>query len=261
MNAHEIILNMKNDKIIFKFDRCFHFETFKVLKIRNERSIFFRKIYFSSSTSSIKQSISINFQKYRIIQRRSFSFSFKIKFSFFIVENFENDEKLFLKNILNFSFRYAIEKIEKKYFFVKFSREKRRIKIIQNFQQFTFVEIFVRKSNLVKKFARRFSRRFKISIFVNENDEQNFDFDVFLNVVFIDVVVYQFLAESKERRKRIKTFSLIMKKLNEIIDNVKENLIKTKFDFDFDFKKVFKIIKTIVEKLKRKIFDFFKRLS
>ena len=52
-----------------------------------------------------------------------------------------------------------------------------------------------------------------------------------------------------------------MKKLNEIIDNVKKNLIKTKFDFDFDFKKIFKIMKTIVEKLKRKIFDFFKQFE
>ena len=124
MNVHEVILNMKNDKIIFKFDRCFHFETFKILKIKNERSILFRKIYFSSSTSSIKQSISINSQKYRIIQRKSFSFSLKIKLSFFIVENFENDEKLFFKNILNFNFRYVIEKIDKKYFFVKFSKKK-----------------------------------------------------------------------------------------------------------------------------------------
>ena len=128
MNVHEVILNMKNDKIIFKLDRCFHFETFKVLRTKNERSIFFRKIYFSSSTSSIKQSISINFQKYRIIQRRSFSFSFKIKFSFFIVENFENDEKFSFKNMLNFNSRYAIEKIDKKYSFVKFSRKKKRIK-------------------------------------------------------------------------------------------------------------------------------------
>ena len=46
-----------------------------------------------------------------------------------------------------------------------------------------------------------------------------------------------------------------MKKLNEIIDNVKKNLIKIKIDFDLNFKKIFKIMKTIVEKLKRKFFE------
>ena len=52
-----------------------------------------------------------------------------------------------------------------------------------------------------------------------------------------------------------------MKKLNEIIDNVKENLVKIDFNFNFDFKKVFKIMKTIVEKLKRKVFNFFKQFE
>ena len=52
-----------------------------------------------------------------------------------------------------------------------------------------------------------------------------------------------------------------MKKLNEIIDNVKKNLIQIEFDFDIDFKKVFKIMKAIVEQLKRKVFNFFKRFE
>ena len=52
-----------------------------------------------------------------------------------------------------------------------------------------------------------------------------------------------------------------MKKLNEIIDNVKENLIQTKFDLDMNSKKTFRIMKAIIEELKRKIFDFFKRFE
>ena len=105
MNAHEIILNMKNDKIIFKFDRCFHFEIFKILRIKNERSISFRKIYLFLSISSIKSSISISFQKYQIIQRRSTSTVFKIKSFSSIVENFENEKKLALKSTLKFNSR------------------------------------------------------------------------------------------------------------------------------------------------------------
>ena len=162
---------------------------------------------------------------------------------------------------MKFNFRYAIEKIDKKYFFVKLFKKKRRIKIIRNSQQFTFVKISIRRSNLIKKFIRRFNRRFKITIFENENYEQNFDFDAFLNVFFIDATIFQSLVEFREKEKKIKTFSLIMKKLDEIIDNVKKNFIQVEFDFDFDFKKIFKIIKTIVEKLKRKVFDFFKRFE
>ena len=247
MNVHEIILNMKNDKIIFKFDRCFHFEIFKTLRVRNERSISFKKIYFFSSISSIKFSISMSSQKYQIIQRRSTSTVSKIKFSFSIVENFENEKKFFLRSTLKFNSRYVIEKIDKKYSFVKFFKKERRIKVIRNFQQFTFVKIFIRKSNLVKKFIRRFNRRFKITIFENENYEQNFDFNVFLNVFFIDATIFQFLIESREKEKKVKTFSLIMKKLDEIIDHVKKKLIQVKFDFDIDFKKVLKIMKAIVE--------------
>ena len=203
----------------------------------------------------------MSFQKYQIIQKRSTSTVFKIKSFFSIVENFENEKKFSFKSTLKFNSRYVIEKIDQKYFLVKFSKKERSIKIIRNFQQFTFVKISIRKSNLIKKFIRRFNRRFKITIFENENYEQNFDFDAFLNVFFIDAIVFQSLIESKKKKKRIKTFSLIMKKLNEIIDNVKKNLIQIEFDFDIDFKKVFKIMKAIVEQLKRKVFNFFKRFE
>ena len=71
----------------------------------------------------------------------------------------------------------------------------------------------------------------------------------------------QSLVEFKEKEKRVKTFSLIMKKLDEIIDNVKENLTQVEFDFDIDFKKILKIMKAIVEELKRKVFDFLKRFE
>ena len=261
MNAHEVILNMKNDKFIFKFDRCFHFETFRILRVKNERSISSREIYLFSSISSIKFSISMSSQKYQIIQRRSNSTVSKIKSSFFIVENFENEKKLSLKSILKFNSRYVIEKIDKEYSLVKLFKKERRIKVIRDFQQFTFVKISIRRSNLVKKSIRRSSRRFKVTIFENENYEQNFDSDALLNVFFIDATIFQSLVEFREKEKKVKTFSLIMKKLDEIIDNVKENLIQVEFDLDIDFKKVFKIMKATVEKLKRKVFDFLKRFE
>ena len=123
------------------------------------------------------------------------------------------------------------------------------------------MKFFIRTSNLIKKLTRRSNRRFKITIFDIEKCEHDLDFDTFLNVFFIDAIVFQSLTESREKRKKVKTFSLIMKKLNEIIDNVKENLTSIEFDFDIDFKKVLKIMKAIIEKLKRKIFDFLKRFE
>ena len=52
-----------------------------------------------------------------------------------------------------------------------------------------------------------------------------------------------------------------MKKLDEIIDNVKKKLIKVETDSDLNFKKVLKIMKAVVEKLERKISDFLKRFE
>ena len=123
------------------------------------------------------------------------------------------------------------------------------------------MKISIRRSNLIKKFIRQSNRRFKITILENEDYEQNLDSDAFLNVFFIDATIFQSLIESREREKKVKTFSLIMKKLDEIIDNVKRNLIQIEFDFNIDFKKTLKIMKAIVEELKRKVFDFLKRFE
>ena len=261
MNAHEVILNMKNDKIIFKLDRCSHFESFKTLRVRNERSTPSREIYLLSSVSSIKTSISVSPQKYQIIQRRSTSTVFKIKSPSPTVENFEDEEESSLKSTLEPNSRYAIEEIDKEYPLVKLSKEERRIKAIRDFQQSTLVEISIRRPSLVKKSTRRSSRRPKVTTSENGDYEQDLDFDALLNVFFIDAAVFQFLAESRGKEKEVKTFSLIMKKLDEIIDNIKENLIQVEPDPDIDSKKTLKIMEATVEELKRKVPGFFKRFE
>ena len=73
------------------------------------------------------------------------------------------------------------------------------------------MKFFIRKSNLIKKFVRRFSRRFKITIFDNKKYKNDLNFDTFLNFFFIDAIVFQFLIEFKE--KKIKTFSFIMNRV------------------------------------------------
>lgn len=47
INVHEIILNMKNDKNIFKFDRCIYSKKIEKLKIKNERRSSIKNIYLS----------------------------------------------------------------------------------------------------------------------------------------------------------------------------------------------------------------------
>jgi hypothetical protein len=225
------MLNMQIDKIIFKSNRCIHSKIFKKLKTFFEQRHSSKKIYLSFFTSFEKFSISINFQKYTILQKRLSSKTIKIQSFRFTIEDYDEKNEFFSKIMLNSNFRYVIEKIDKEYFFVKFFKKKRRIKIIRKFQQFTFVKFFIRKSNLIQKLIRRFNRRFKITIFVNEKCEFDLNFDTFLNVFFIDAIAFQFLIEFKKKKK---TFSLMMKKLNKIIDNVKENLIQTKFDFDMN---------------------------
>ena len=261
MNAHEVILNMKNDKIIFKLDRCFHFEVFKTLKVKNERSIFSREIYLFSSISSIKISISMNSQKYQIIQRRSKSIASQIRSFFSIVENFENEKKFFIRNALDLNSRYVIEKIDKKYFFVKLFKKKRRIKVIRDFQQSTLMKTSIRRQSLIKKSISRSSKQSKFDVMKSDVMKSNTTFDESLNITFIEIVAFQFLVNIKSKRKKIKTFSLIMKQLNEIIDKTKKDLSKIEFDSDFDLKKILAIMKAIINELKRKISDFLKRFE
>ena len=92
------------------------------------------------------------------------SIAFQIKFFSFTVENFENKKNFFTRNTLDFNFRYVIEKIDKKYFLVKFSKKKRRIKIIRDFQQFTFMKISIRKQNLIKKSIHKSFKRSKSDV-------------------------------------------------------------------------------------------------
>ena len=267
MNKHEIVLNMINDECYFTSNHCDHVETFfllsrssisqKLFDLNKQSSKMFYLLFFERFLTS---SSFANVQKYQILQRRSISTSSRSNSFRSTIEN-SIEKQQSLKESLSSNFKYVIEKINKDYFSDKFFKKKRKLKIIREAQRSNLINVSVRRFDLIKKFIRRFNRRFKISIFENENDEQNFDSDTSLNVVFINAIAFQSLAEFRERKKKVKTFSLIMKKLNEIIDNVKKNLIKMKFDFDLDFKKIFKIMKAIVEELKRKIFDFLKRFE
>ena len=255
MNTHEVMLNMQTNKIIFKTDRCIHSKAFNSLRVSDKRRSFSRNIYLLPSTSSEKSSVSISFQKYKILQKRSSSMIAKIRSSRFTVENCENEEKFSLKIVLDHNFRYVIEEIDKEYSSIKLFKKKRRVKIIRDFQQFTFIEISIRRFDLTKKSTRRSSRSSKSHVI--ESDDMKFDIEKFMNIVFIEVAAFQFLADIKNKKKEIKTFSLNMKQLDEIIDKVRETLSKN----TFEFKKALAIMKATIEKLERKISEFLKRFE
>ena len=67
MNAHEIMLNMKYDRLIFKSSRCSHFEASIV------KSVVFTALKISVSASSTAEVF-----KYRVLKREAISYSFKL---------------------------------------------------------------------------------------------------------------------------------------------------------------------------------------
>ena len=263
MNKHKTIFNMINDECYFTSNHCDHVEASSLLN----RSIISQKLfksvntlYLSFSKRSLTFHFSISVQKYQILQRQSHSTSSRIISFRSTVEN-SNEKKQSMRKFLSTDSRYVIEEIDKKYSSKKLFKEERKIKIIREAQESNLINVSMRKSNIIKKSIRWSSKRFKIAVFKNEDDEQNFDFDASLNIAFIDAIAFQSLANFKDKKKEIKIFSLIMKRLDEIIDKIKEDLVKIELNFDFDLKKVSKIMKAIVEKLERKISDFLKRFE
>ena len=67
MNAHEVMLNMKYDKLIFKSSRCFHFKAFIV-----------KSVMFTALKISVSASFTVEVFKYRILKRKAISYSLKL---------------------------------------------------------------------------------------------------------------------------------------------------------------------------------------
>lgn len=65
---------------------------------------------------------------------------------------------------------------------------------------------FIRKFDLIKKFVYRFFQLLKITFVEIIDFEHDDDFEKFLNVIFIDVVVFQQLINFKNKKKKLKRF-------------------------------------------------------
>ena len=206
MNKHEIVFNMINDECYFTSNHCEHVEIFSLLN----RSIISQKLfnsintlYLSSSKRSLTSHFSMSVQKYQIFQRRLHSTFSRIISSRSTVEN-SNEEEQSMREFLNTDSRYVIEEINKKYSSKKLFKEERKMKIIREAQESNLINVSMRKSNIIKKFTRRSSKRFKVVVFENENDEQNLDFDASLNIAFIDATAFQSLANFKDKKKKLR---------------------------------------------------------
>ena len=67
MNVHEIMLNIKYDKLIFESGRCSHFKTFIV------KSVMLTVLKISVSTSP-----TVEVFKYQVLKKEAISYSFKL---------------------------------------------------------------------------------------------------------------------------------------------------------------------------------------
>ena len=208
MNKHEMIFNMINDECYFTSNHCDHVETFFLLsrsfvsqKLFNSNKQFNKTLYLSLFDRFLTSFSFVSVQKYQILQRRTVSTSFRLKSSRSIIEN-STKEKQSSEKSLNSDSKYVIEKIDKDYFSDKLIKKKQRAKIIREAQKSNLINVSIRKSNIIKKFIRRSSRRFRATVFENDDDEKNFDFDAFLNVAFIDATAFQFLTDSREKKKK-----------------------------------------------------------
>ena len=206
MNRHEVVLNMTSDECYFTSDHCDHVEASSLLNRFTISQKLFNSVstlYLSSSERSLTPHLSMSVQKYQILQRRSHSTSSRIISSRSAVENSDEKEQS-MKKFLSTDFRYVIEEIDKKYSSKKLFKEERKIKIIREAQESNLINVSMRKSNIIKKFTRRSSKRFKVVVFENENDEQNLDFDASLNIAFIDATAFQSLANFKDKKKKLR---------------------------------------------------------
>ena len=113
INKHKIIIDEKNDFIIFKINRYDHVR----FNFRSKFDKSFKKFWLSFSFKFQKTSFSTNFQKYQILQRKFFFSTIKLIFSRSIVKNFFDKKNEFRKNVLKIDVFWSL--ISKSNFFFR----------------------------------------------------------------------------------------------------------------------------------------------
>ena len=168
MNKHEMIFNITNDECYFISNHYDHVKIFFLLFC----SFIFQKLFNSNKQSNktfylfffqrfLTSFSSANLRKYQIFQKRSISTFSRVIFFRFTVKNSKKNEQS-IEKFLNSDFRYVIEEINKKYFSIKFFKEKRRVKIIREIQKSNLIIVSIKRcKTLLIEFVQRASRKCK----------------------------------------------------------------------------------------------------
>ena len=151
INKHKIIIDEKNNFIHFKFDRCDHARLTSRFKFN--KTMFSRKLWLSSSFKFKKTSSSINFQKYKILQRRKTFFVSKQTLSRSIVKN-SNEKKKSQKKIIAIDVFWSLISISK-LFFLTNTKKKTSLKSRKNFSS-SVVSLKLLSIKILKSFWHRF---------------------------------------------------------------------------------------------------------
>ena len=248
---------MKIDNLIFKRERYDHAKTLKKFK-RDELFDFSRVLYLSSSFKSQMLISQSNSQKYIIMQKRSTFSTSKTILSKSTMKNALEEKIETSRDILSLDASWVLMKVVEA---TSLSNEKiellkKKFKKLFKRDQWTTNIRKTQKSKVLLKFSRRHFfksfRRFKdvsfksfdSKILKKHHDENN----QFLNVVMIDVVVFHKLI-NKKNKKKFQMFFMTMQQIDE-------SLTKARNETLYDFLKLNALLFLIIEKIKRKCFDF-----
>ena len=140
--------------------------------------------------------------------------------------------------------------------FKKFKNTNKITNAIIKTRSTTLIAKSIKRSSNRKKIARKKINNFKNVSFINFEISKKNLFEKFLNIVFINVAIFQNLYNSRKRKNDYKIFSLFMKKNFEILKSS-----KTTRNDNLKNLKIHIVIEIITKILKQKIFKFFHKFK
>ena len=201
-------MNNKNNSLYFKFKKCNHKYNFfkKIIKIVRE---IFKQIdlYVFSSNKFVVVLLSSKLSKYRILFKQK---KFVQNFLTFAKSSF----KSIVKNVFDENDNFL------KFEIILFKKLKIKNKItnaIIKTRSSTLITKFINYSNYSKKIIRKNIANFKNLSFIDFKIFENILIEKILNIIFINVVVFQNLLNFRKRKNNYKIFSFYIKKIVEIL--------------------------------------------
>ena len=101
--------------------------------------------------------------------------------------------------------------------FIKIKNHNKITNIIIKTRSNTLITKFIKHSRYDKKIIRKKLKIVKNLSFMNFKILENNSIKKFLNMIFINVAIFQNLLNSRKRKNNYKIFSFFMKKIDEIL--------------------------------------------